>query len=426
MPCWPAGVGAAACWRVVSGDATCDVSETTSRLRILTTVHILASLAAILATWLRLPQSPIKEKENSENDEGHPPPVAASGGLLFFLERKQRIPNMRDAALISVRACIAAASSPACIAASPRRIGAPPLMLSSAELGGLVAAFSVTHIGLSAVREGIIDGLGSAAGSLGLVGRGWKLPSIWLADTTGLEIWPDEAIAGRQIYRAFYTFVASALLFPALLDYPEVRGGIVATVGANSLDVPAWWLAFAVASAAQAISIASLVNPSPLSLVPGFEEDDEAIGGVKRDDALKLVPRGLTRITRHPLILPVVPWGLANAALAGWHAPDVGLFCGLALYALAGCKAQDLRVEASNQVGTVFSDSATGSDGALTAFYRDTSFAPFGAILDGRQSLAQARAEVPLSALAGGLVVGAAIEWAFLQWIGIEMPFGMA
>ena len=83
-------------------------------------------------------------------------------------------------------------------------------------------------------------------------------------------------------------------------------------------------------------------------------------------------------------------------------------------------------MEASNQVGTVFSDSATGSDGALTAFYRDTSFAPFGAILDGRQSLAQARAEVPLSALAGGLVVGAAIEWAFLQWIGIEMPFGMA
>ena len=297
-----------------------------------------------------------------------------------------------------------------------------PLMLDSNDLAGLVAAFSVTHIGLSAVREGIIEGLGRAAGSLGLVGRGFKLPSIWLADTTGLEIWPTEAIAGRQIYRAFYTFVASALLFPALLEYPEVRSNLVTTAGANALDAPAWWLAFAVASAAQAISIASLVNPSPLSLVPGFEQDDAAVGGVRRDDGLKLVPRGLTRITRHPLILPVVPWGVANAALAGWHAPDVALFCGLAVYALAGCKAQDLRVEASNQVGTVFSDDATGSDGALTAFYRDTSFVPFAAIADGRQSLVQARTEVPLSALAGGFVVGSAIEWATLQWIGIATP----
>ena len=131
--------------------------------------------------------------------------------------------------------------------------------------------------------------------------------------------------------------------------------------------------------------------------------------GVKRDDRLKLRPLGLTRITRHPLILPVVPWGLSNALLAGAHAPDLVLFLGLALYALAGCRAQDLRVEGSNQVGTVF------EDGALSAFYRDTSFVPFVAVSDGRQAFGDVVAEVPSSALVAGLVLGGAIEWATLE-----------
>ena len=290
------------------------------------------------------------------------------------------------------------------------------MMLTTSELGTLIVGFSVTHIGLSAVREGVIDSLGIAVGKLNLVGRGLRLPKIWLADTGGLDIWPDEATAGRQVYRAIYTAVASALLFPALLEYPNVRADAVAAVGDHALETPEWWLAFAVASAAQAISIASLANPSPLSLVPGFEADGAAPLGLRRDDTLKLAACGLTRITRHPLILPVVPWGLANAALAGMHAPDVCLFIGLAAYALAGCYAQDKRVEGSNQVGTVF------VDGALASFYASTSFIPFAAIADGRQSLTQARREVPWAALAGGVLLGAAIELAFLSWIGIDIP----
>ena len=100
---------------------------------------------------------------------------------------------------------------------------------------------------------------------------------------------------------------------------------------------------------------------------------------LKRDDSLKLRPYGLTRITRHPLILPVVPWGLANALLTGGRAADVVLFFGLALYALVGCYAQDLRAAEAAEVGTVF------AKGDLTAFYATTSFVPFQAILDGRQ-----------------------------------------
>ena len=90
------------------------------------------------------------------------------------------------------------------------------VVLTTSQLGGLVASFSVSHIGLSAIREPLIDRLGAAANQVGAVGLGVSLPSIWLADSSGLEVWPDEATAGRQLYRLGYTLVSSALLFPVL------------------------------------------------------------------------------------------------------------------------------------------------------------------------------------------------------------------
>ena len=117
-------------------------------------------------------------------------------------------------------------------------------------------------------------------------------------------------------------------------------------------------------------------------------------------------------------ILPVVPWGVSNALLAGGRTPDLLLFGGLAVYAIAGCWAQDLRV--ANEEGSV---GTTLEQGALSSFFRATSFAPFGAVLAGRQSLEDVRREVPWSALAAGLVVGAAIEWATLEWwVGVGGP----
>ena len=290
-------------------------------------------------------------------------------------------------------------------------------MLTPLALGGLVASFSVSHIGLSAVRESLIASSGAAADRFGLVGRGWSLPvfASALADARGVELFPNTETAGRQIYRAGYTAVASALLFPALLGYPEVREATeAAPIALSNLQ---WWAAFGVASCAQGVSIASLAQPSPLSLVPGFVPNEGVGLGVVRDDDLKLRPAGLTRITRHPLILPVVPWGVANALLAGGRTVDLALFLGLAAYAVAGCKAQDLRVEASAQVGTTFKDSA------LDDFYASTSFVPFAACRDGRQSLEAAVKEIPVGAAAGGLAIGAAVEWLTLtQWVGLAPP----
>jgi len=134
---------------------------------------------------------------------------------------------------------------------------------------------------------------------------------------------------------------------------------------------------------------------------------------VQRNDSLKLRPTGLTRITRHPLILPVVPWGIATSMLAGGRTCDFLFFGGLALYALAGCAAQDLRVlRQEGSVGTVFLPGES-----LDSFFSTTSYVPFGAVIDGRQSIQDIIAEVPWLPLGIGCLVGVFLEDTLLSWL---------
>jgi uncharacterized membrane protein len=179
---------------------------------------------------------------------------------------------------------------------------------------------------------------------------------------------------------------------------------------------------------------ASLFNASPLGLMPGFErdaqeEDGEPVignaiaGSIRRNDTLKFTPRGLTRVTRHPLILPVVPWGFSTAYLAGGRACDNILFCGLSMYAIAGCFAQDLRViREEGSVGTVFKtekqrqvEGEEGEMSQLKMFFAETSFIPFKAVFDGRQSLDDIYMETPWLQLSTGLLAGIFIEKNLLQ-----------
>ncbi len=177
-------------------------------------------------------------------------------------------------------------------------------------------------------------------------------------------------------------------------------------------------------------AIANLFNASPLGLMPGFErdaqeEDGEPVTGnaiaglIRRNDALKFTPRGLTRVTRHPLILPVVPWGFSTANLAGGRACDYIFFGGILMYAIAGCFAVDLW---EGSVGTVFQTEkqrqAEGEEGErtqLNMFFAETSFIPFKAVFDGRQSLDDIYMETPWLQLSAGLVGGIFIERNVLQ-----------
>lgn len=324
---------------------------------------------------------------------------------------------------------------------SSLQMASVPLTNEETTLALWVLAFASSHIGMSATRSTIIASLGEVASALQLVGRDeWKLPGWWPGDSSGGDrLFPDAGTAGRQVYRAGYTAVSFATLGSAFAAYLSAASSSGATAGADAATLgfvangmgsdPSSVYTLCMGSAALSFgaSIASLFNASPLGLMPSFEAQassssssgqqilssastpGDTLGGIRRDDSLKFTAKGLTRITRHPLILPVVPWGIATSYLAGSRPCDWILFGGLASYAVAGCFAQDLRViREEGSVGTVFKPTDSAEEGQqLSSFFQETSFVPFKAVVDGRQKFDDVVAEVPLL----GFVVGTGLGW---------------
>ena len=116
----------------------------------------------------------------------------------------------------------------------------------------------------------------------------------------------------------------------------------------------------------------------------------------------------------------MAPWGVSTAYLAGGRFCDYILFGGLSMYAIAGCYAQDLRViREEGSVGTVFQAEASQEEPSektqLRAFFADTSFVPFKAVLEGRQSFEDVMREAPWLQFIVGTIVGRLIELQTLQ-----------
>jgi uncharacterized membrane protein len=283
-----------------------------------------------------------------------------------------------------------------------------------AEIAGFTLAFASSHIGMSAIRRELIDGIGTTAESNGLVGTGLKLPDIWPGDEAGQEIFPSAEIAGRQLYRILYTIVSFTTLGSGFVAYLNslAEDTLVQPIHDDIL------LYYAIASLSWGISIASLVNPSPLSLVPVFEKATDSKSSniapaIRRNDSRKLKAYGLTRITRHPLILPLVPWGFSTAMIMGGQTRDFLFFGILSVYAIAGCAAQDLRViREEGSVGTV-----SNPQESMQEFFRETSFIPFQALIESRQSMDSVLREVPWWALIVGTAVGYQMQQALVSFM---------
>ena len=151
---------------------------------------------------------------------------------------------------------------------------------------------------------------------------------------------------GERLFQGLYALVAFAIFVPLVMVYagnkhagpllwfvdPNLLTDLITRVG-NSIAV--------------LLVVAGLFRPSPT--------------GVTGTPSRK--PRGVQRITRHPLFMGIVLWALMHLLVNGF-ASDVAFFGGFVLFALFGSWHQDRRQTAL-------------PDGAYAKFCEQSPFLPF-------------------------------------------------
>jgi uncharacterized membrane protein len=200
--------------------------------------------------------------------------------------------------------------------------------------------FVVTHLVLShgAIRAGLVARLG---------------------------LWP---------FRGVYSLVSFLTLGPAAVLWWQNR----------HLGPVLWefnpWIERAVALVLMLVAIELLVlmlgNPSPASMMPGDNE-----------------PRGVLRITRHPMNIGLALFGLAHLFANGAVA-DIAFFGSFVVLGTVGPYHMDARLKAARGEG-------------FAAFLRQTSVIPFVAIVRGRTSFRAEEISFPLFVI--GIVVYVAL-----------------
>ena len=174
------------------------------------------------------------------------------------------------------------------------------------------------------------------------------------------------SVMGAKGFLGFYSLVAFATFIPLVSVYFDNRhaGGLLwdlpAVQGLRSFSM-------LLAVTGVALITVGVLQPSP------------ALAGVTG----AAVPRGLTRITRHPLFMGIALWSASHLLLNGFLT-DVLFFGGLLVFSLAGAAHQDARKRVTDRE-------------RLGPFLAETSFWPFAAILTGRNH----------------------IVWRELPWIGL-------
>lgn len=204
----------------------------------------------------------------------------------------------------------------------------------------LSALFVLTHLGLShgAIREGLVARLGQ---------------------------WP---------FRGLYSAVSFLTLAPVSVLWWQNR----------HLGPLLWqldpWLERAIALVLMLLAVELLVlmlaTPSPASMIPG-----------------NLEPRGILRVTRHPMNIGLALFGLAHLAANG-ALGDVAFFGAFVVVGLVGPFHMDARLRKSRGEG-------------FAEFCRRTSVLPFVAIARGRTAFRADEISFPLFVL--GVVVYVAL-----------------
>ncbi len=190
--------------------------------------------------------------------------------------------------------------------------------------------------------------------------------------------WRPRLIArlGPRVYAGLYSVVALVIFVPLTTTY--VRHRHDGPILWNLRSIPGVYeLSWTISALSFAFIVASLFQPSPLSM--GTTGEARAYG--------------LSRITRHPMFVPLATLGIGHLLLQG-HLSDVAFFGGLTLFGLLGCAHQDARKKALEPE-------------RFRTFFSETSLIPFAAVLSGRTRLEVS--ELPWYGIAIGFAAAVAM-----------------
>ena len=185
---------------------------------------------------------------------------------------------------------------------------------------------------------------------------------------------------GEMPFRGLYSLVAFAFFIPLVWTYfgHKHAGPWLWMLPHTTL---LRWTVYAGMGVAFVLVVAGFARPSPAAIVPGDPK-----------------PRGVYRITRHPVLMGAGLFGLVHL-LPNGSAADVAFFAGFPLFALIGCAHQDRRKLAT--------------DPGFRRFYEATAFLPF----TGRSALQGVRELLPT--VAGiGILVAVVVRYFHASWFG--------
>ncbi len=153
-------------------------------------------------------------------------------------------------------------------------------------------------------------------------------------------------LLGERLFQGLYSLVAFAVFVPLILVYSGNKdaGPLLWSVEPNLvIDI----VTRVGNTVAVMLAVAGIFRPSP-TVVTGTPARQ---------------PRGVQRITRHPLFMGIVLWALTHLLVNGF-ASDVVFFSGFVLFGLLGSWHQDHRQKAL-------------PDGAYAKFCEQSPFLPF-------------------------------------------------
>jgi len=198
--------------------------------------------------------------------------------------------------------------------------------------------------------------------------------------TTGASIRPRLVNAlGAGPYLGVYSLVAFGTFIPLTIEF--FRNKHSGPMLWYLRDIaPIRWTAIVLAALAIVMLVASFITPSPASMAPNAPKE----------------PRGVLKITRHPLFVSIVLFAIAHLLMNGWLG-DVLYFGTYIVVSVVGAFHQDQRKLA--QLGEPYQ-----------RFSEKTSIIPGTALIAGRQRFTMP--DIPIAALTVGAMLVIALLFA--------------